>query len=70
MRAERQFSRLIRLTGDRLGGLMVRVPGYRLRDPEFDSGANRSSGKQWAWKRSLNLMRTGELFARKTAAPA
>jgi hypothetical protein len=31
------FSSLVYVTGDRLCGLMVRVPGYRSRGPEFNS---------------------------------
>jgi hypothetical protein len=33
----------------RLCGLMVRVPGYRSRDPGSIPGATRFSEKQWVW---------------------
>jgi hypothetical protein len=35
--------------GDRLCGLVVRVPGYRSRDPGSIPGTTRFSEKQWVW---------------------
>jgi hypothetical protein len=37
------------LIGNRLCGLVVRVPGYRSRDPGSIPGATRFSDKQWVW---------------------
>jgi hypothetical protein len=34
---------------DRHYGIVVRVSGYRYRDPGSISGATRFSEKQWAW---------------------
>jgi hypothetical protein len=35
--------------GDRLCGLVVRVPGHRSRDPGSILGTNRFSEKKWVW---------------------
>jgi hypothetical protein len=56
---------------DRLCGLVVRVPGYRSRDPGFDSRRYQIFSEVVGVERGpLSLVRiTEELLERKAAAP-
>jgi hypothetical protein len=67
-----KFIRNFRFTLDRLSGLVVRVPGYRLRGPGFDPRRNHIFREVVCLERSpLSLVRTiEELLERKVAAPA
>jgi hypothetical protein len=55
-------------TIDRLCGLVVRVPGYRSRDPASIPGTTRFSEKYWVWNGVHSLRSTTEeLLGRNTS---
>jgi hypothetical protein len=56
---------------DCLCGLVVRVPGYRSRDPDLIPGATRFSKKQWVWNMVHSAWRVQlkSYLEEKVAAP-